>query len=88
MAKELPGVLWAYRTTARTHTGETPFKLVFGLEVVIPMEISLSSLKREPFDEEANKESHSLDLDFLDEVREDALQIKTKYKKKLTKYHD
>ena len=44
------------------------------------MEVSLSSLKREPFDEEANGESRRLDLDFLDEVREDALQITTKYK--------
>ena len=88
MAKELPGVLWACRTTARTHMGETPFKLVFGSEAVIPMEISLSNLKREPFDEEAKEESCSLNLDFLNVVREDALQIKTKYKQDLTKYHD
>ena len=26
---ELPGVLWAYRTTVRTLTGETPFKLAY-----------------------------------------------------------
>ena len=33
---ELPGVLWAYRTTVKTPTGETPFKLAFGSETVIP----------------------------------------------------
>ena len=33
---ELPGVLWAYRTTVRTPTGETPFKLAYGSEAVIP----------------------------------------------------
>ena len=33
---ELPGVLWAYRTTVRTPTGETPFRLAYGSEAVIP----------------------------------------------------
>jgi len=35
--EELPGVLWAYWTTTRTPTGETPFKLVFGIEAIIPI---------------------------------------------------
>ena len=30
--EELPIVLWAYRTTARTRTGETPFNLTYGIE--------------------------------------------------------
>ncbi|KAL5569844.1 hypothetical protein UlMin_026419 [Ulmus minor] len=34
-ADELPGVLWAYRTTAKTSTGETPFSLAYGTEAVI-----------------------------------------------------
>ncbi|KAL5575765.1 hypothetical protein UlMin_017464 [Ulmus minor] len=37
-ADELPGVLWAYRTTAKTSTGETPFSLAYGSEAVIPVE--------------------------------------------------
>ncbi|KAM1237651.1 hypothetical protein FF1_038549 [Malus domestica] len=32
---ELPGCLWAYRTTKRRATGETPFSLAFGLEAII-----------------------------------------------------
>ncbi|KAL2241093.1 UNVERIFIED_CONTAM: Gag-Pol polyprotein [Sesamum indicum] len=36
---ELPGVLWAYLTTPRTATGETPFCLVYGTEAIIPAEI-------------------------------------------------
>jgi len=31
-------VLWAYRTTCKKLTMQTPFKLVYGLEVVVPME--------------------------------------------------
>ncbi|KAK4400291.1 hypothetical protein Sango_1135200 [Sesamum angolense] len=37
--EELLGVLWAYRNTPRTTTGETPFCLVYGLEAAIPAEI-------------------------------------------------
>ena len=52
------------------------------------MEVSLSSLRREPFDEKTNDESRRLDLDCLDEVREDALWRVTKYKQKMIRYHD
>ena len=86
--EELPAVLWAYLMPARTPIGETPFKLTFGIEVVIPMDVSLSNLRREPFDDETNDKSHKLDLDCFDEVREDALWRMTKHKQKMTKYHD
>ena len=49
--EELPNVLWAYRTTTRTPTGETPFNLTYGIEAVNPVEVGLTSLKREFFDE-------------------------------------
>ena len=38
---KLPSVLWAYRTTARTPTGETPFRLAYGSEVVIPAKVEI-----------------------------------------------
>ena len=31
-------VLWAYRTSMKTVTGFTPFQLVYGLEVVLPIQ--------------------------------------------------
>ena len=37
----LPDVLWAYRTTPRRLTGNTPFALVYGIDAVIPMEIGM-----------------------------------------------
>ena len=43
--EKLPNVLWAYRTTARTPTGETPFRLTYGTKVVIPIEVGMSSIR-------------------------------------------
>ncbi|KAL5581178.1 hypothetical protein UlMin_013620 [Ulmus minor] len=36
---ELPRVLWAYRTTSRTATDETPFSMTYGTEAVLPVEV-------------------------------------------------
>ncbi|XP_059638536.1 uncharacterized protein LOC132280798 [Cornus florida] len=41
--EQLPGVLWAYRTTVRTPTGENPFGLAFGSEAVIPVETKVAT---------------------------------------------
>lgn len=39
----MPSVLWAYRTTPRSPTDETPFSLVYGMEEVIPAEVMFPS---------------------------------------------
>ncbi|XP_016168008.1 uncharacterized protein LOC107610471 [Arachis ipaensis] len=38
-ADELASVLWSYRTTEQSATGETPFRLTYGVDAVIPVEI-------------------------------------------------
>ena len=43
--EERPGVLWAYRTTARKPTGISPFALTYEMEVVIPTEIGLPTIR-------------------------------------------
>ena len=68
--KELPSVLWAYRTIARTPTGETPFNLTYGTEAVIPIKIGLTSPKMEFFDKHSNDNQLKLNLGCLDEVRD------------------
>ena len=44
-SEELPIVLWAYRTMIRTSTGETPFRLTHGTEVVILVKVGVTSVK-------------------------------------------
>jgi transposase InsO family protein len=38
-------VLWAYRTTCKKLTGETPFILVYGKETIVPLEFLVPSLR-------------------------------------------
>ena len=57
---------------ARTPTGETPFNLTYGTETIILVEVELTSLRREFFDEQSNDDQLKKNLDFLDEVRDQA----------------
>ena len=86
--EELPNVLWAYRTTARTPMGETPFRLTYGTEAVIPVEVGVTSIRREVFNEENNNDHLQINLDCLDEVREKASIRMTKYQQKMADFYN
>ena len=66
--EELPSILWAYRTTARAPTGETPFRLTYGSEAVIPAEV-LMRYRVHNHDESKNDEAMQLQLDLVDKLR-------------------
>ena len=72
----LPEVLWAYRTTRKSATQETPFALAFGTEAVAPVEIRLKSLRIELESVEHNEEALRLNLNLLDE-KHDQVQKRT-----------
>ncbi|XP_075658731.1 uncharacterized protein LOC142628535 [Castanea sativa] len=77
--QDIPKPMDKLRTTARTPTGETPFNLAYGTEAVIPIEIGLTSLRKEFFDEHNNDNQLKLNLDCLDEVRDQDFQRMAKY---------
>ena len=77
---ELPGVLWAYRTTVRTPTGETPFKLAYGSEAIIPAEVHMASHRVKEYQAKENEVQFRLNLDLIDEVRMDVEQRTARYK--------
>ncbi|XP_050217725.1 uncharacterized protein LOC126668580 [Mercurialis annua] len=80
--EELPMVIWAYRTTPRAGTGDTPFSLTYGCEAMIPVEIGMPTLRVQFFDEAKNEEEQKLCLDLLEERREQSKSSKIKNKAK------
>ena len=64
---ELPGVLWAYRTTSWKPTGVSPFALTYGMKAIIPTKIGMPTLRIE-VPGTANAEAISKDLDMADEL--------------------
>ena len=66
----LPEVLWAYRTTHKSTTQETPFALAFDTEAVAHVKVGLKSLRVEFVNTKHNKEILRLNLDLLEEKRE------------------
>ena len=84
----LPEVLWAYRTTRKSATQETPFALAFGTEVVAPIEVGLKSPRIELATVEHNDEALCLNLDFLDEKREQVLRRTENYQRKTARYYN
>ena len=84
----LPEVLWAYRTTRKSSTQETPFALAFGTEAVAPVEIRLKPPRIELASVEHNKEALRLNLDLLDEKRDQVLKRTEDYQRKTTRYYD
>ena len=65
--EELPNVLWAYRITKRTATGETPYSLAFGTEAISPIEHMLISFRVQQFEPEDNEVKLRANLDLLKE---------------------
>ena len=44
-AEKLPFALWGYRTSICASTKATPYSLVYGSKVVLPIEVEIQSLK-------------------------------------------
>ena len=81
-------MLWPYRTTCKSATQETPFTLAFGTEAVAPVEIGLKSSRIELESVEHNKEALRLNLDLLNEKRDQVLKRTEDYQRKTARYYD
>ena len=85
---KLPSVLWAYRTTARTPTGETPFQLTYGVDAVIPAEVGLTSYRVQNYMEDKNEKAMRLKLDLVDEDRATVEQRLARYQNLMSKHYN
>ena len=84
----LPEVLWAHRTTRKSATQETSFALAFGSEAVASVEVGLKSPRIEFASTEHNEEVLLLNLDLLEEKREQVLKHIEDYHRKTSRYSD
>ena len=78
----------AYRTTKKSATRETPFALAFGTEAVAPVEVGIKSPRIEFASVEHNDEALHLNLELLDEKREQVLRRTEEYQRKTAKYYN
>ena len=84
----LPQVLWAYRTTRKSATQETPFTLAFGTKAIAPVEVGLKSLRIELASVEHNDQALRLNLDLLDEKSEHVLKRTEDFQRKKVRYYN
>jgi hypothetical protein len=68
--EKLSEALWTHRTSRHGATMVTPFELVYGQEVVLPVEVSLQNLRITEQDYLSAKEYTNLMMDKVDEAPE------------------
>ncbi|GAU42913.1 hypothetical protein TSUD_86510 [Trifolium subterraneum] len=79
----------SFRTTPHSTTGETPFRLAYGTEAVIPVEIGEPSRRTEaPLNEEMNDEAMREELDLVEEIRTAASLKEASLKQLVAARHD
>ncbi|GJX90747.1 reverse transcriptase domain-containing protein [Tanacetum coccineum] len=86
--EEISHVLWAHRTMIKLSNEETPFSLTYGTEAVIPVENGMPTLRTAEVDMIKNDEALEINLDLLEEKREQAAIQEAKNKAKMEKYYN
>nr|GEY58958.1 hypothetical protein [Tanacetum cinerariifolium] len=86
--EELSHVLWAHQTMIKSSNGDTPFSLTYRTKVVIPVEIGMPILWTAKVNLEQNDEALEINLDLLEERREQAAIREAKSKAKMDKYYN
>ncbi|GKA50636.1 reverse transcriptase domain-containing protein [Tanacetum coccineum] len=86
--EEISHVLWAHRTMIKSSNEDTPFSLTFETKAVIPAEIGTPTLRIAEIDIVQNDEALEINLDLLEERREQAAIHKARSKAKMEKYYN
>ncbi|GJV93045.1 reverse transcriptase domain-containing protein [Tanacetum coccineum] len=76
------------QTNGLSSNGDTPFSLTYGTEAVIPAEIGMPTLRTAEVDPTQNNEALEINLDLLEERREQAAIREAKSKAKMEKYYN
>nr|GEZ70087.1 reverse transcriptase domain-containing protein [Tanacetum cinerariifolium] len=88
---KLEDALWAFRTVVKTSIGCTPYRLVYGKACYLPHEIehkAYRALKHANFDPKTAGDHRKLQLNELNELRDQAYKNSLIYKEWTKKLHD